>query len=104
MTERLWHLLSIRPFADREGLPLGRLGLEADTIIEGGGEFLPHAIEFDEVFNEIVDTTAAVFENVLRRQLGATVLHALYQEFIGLVGGRLDTTALACFIHERTRT
>jgi hypothetical protein len=29
VTERLWHLLSIRSFADREGLALGRLGLAA---------------------------------------------------------------------------
>lgn len=68
--------------------------LEADTIIEGGGDFLPHAVEFDEAFNDIVETTAAVFEHVLRRYLGHGALHALYQQFINLVGGRLDTAAL----------
>jgi hypothetical protein len=67
--------------------------LEADTIIEGG-EFEPHAVEFDGCFNEIMETTATVFENVLCRYLGRAALHALYEEFIALARGRLDTAAV----------
>lgn len=67
--------------------------LEADTIIEGG-EYQPHALEFDGCFNEIMETTATIFENVLCRYLGRHVLHALYKEFLALAHGRLDTSAV----------
>jgi hypothetical protein len=67
--------------------------LEADTIIEGG-EVQPHAIEFDECFNDIMETTATTFESILCRYLGRGALHALYQEFIALAHGRLDTAAV----------
>jgi hypothetical protein len=73
--------------------------LEADTIIEGGRAFLPHVLEFDEAFNDIVDTTAAVVEHALRRLVGHAALHGLYQEFVALVAGRLDTAALVRRAH-----
>jgi hypothetical protein len=67
--------------------------LEADTIIEGG-EAQPDAIEFDECFNDIMKTTATTLESILCRYLGRGALHALYQEFIALAHGRLDTAAV----------
>ena len=67
--------------------------LEADTIIEGA-DFQPHAVEFDECFNEIMEMTATICENVLCRYLGRPALHALYQEFVALTHGRLDTSAV----------
>lgn len=67
--------------------------LEADTIVEGG-EFQPHAVEFDECFNEIMETTATACESVLCRYLGRVALLALYTEFIALGQGHLDTSAV----------
>jgi len=63
--------------------------LEGDTIIEGG-DYTPHAVEFDQSFNDINETTALVCEHILRSYLGTAHLRELYQEYLQLVGARLD--------------
>ncbi len=63
--------------------------LEADTIIEGG-DYVPHAVEFDKSFNEINETTALVCEHILRSYLGIDRLRELYQEYLHLTSGHLD--------------
>lgn len=68
--------------------------LEADTIIQGG-DFLPHAVEFDEAFTEIIDTSALLLEAALCRCMGSLALDGLYQEFVALTDGKVDTAALA---------
>lgn len=63
--------------------------LEGDTIIEGG-VYTPHAVEFDQTFNDISETTALVCEHILRSYLGPDDLRALYHEYLHLAGGHLD--------------
>jgi hypothetical protein len=66
----------------------------SETRSQEGGEVQPNAIEFDDCFNDIMETTATTAENILCRYLGSKALHALYQEFIALAHGRLDTAAV----------
>jgi len=63
--------------------------LDADTIIEGG-DYTPHAVEFDSSFSEIVETTALTCENILKRCIGSDRLRDLYREYLALAGGHLD--------------
>lgn len=66
---------------------------EADTIIRGG-EYEPHAVEFDTCFDLIIETSASVVEHVLCRYLGRDAMRELYENFIDLTHGRLDCSAV----------
>jgi hypothetical protein len=59
---------------------------EADTIIEGG-EFETWAVEFDDVFNTIIESTATVMEHIILRRVGRATLQELYSEYLALTNG-----------------
>ena len=61
---------------------------EADTII-AGGEYEGWALEFDDLFNVIVETTGTVLEHMICRRVGPKVLHGLYQDYLSHTKGAL---------------
>lgn len=57
-------------------------------------DFERHASEFDNCFTEIVGATAVVLESVLLQYIGKDTLRALYEDYLKLVGNRLDCSAI----------